>query len=223
MTTTGTYAWSPVADDLLLEAWERLGKSEAELTGAIARSARNSLQYMAVDWTNRGLNLWQVDKQSFSTVVGTANYTLATATVEPLDLYVTVGGVDRICKPIGRETYAGFPLKTTQAPPTQYWTDRVTGAPVLYLYPTPDQVYTVTYWRMRMPMDVGPLGYNLDAPTLWADAISAELAARLAEKYAPDRQAEKRSTADKAFGIAAGENRNRVPMTIAVATGWGRR
>ena len=180
MTSSGTYTWLPTIDDLLLEAWERLGKSEAELTGAIARSARQSLQYMQVDWTNRGLNLWQVDQQTLSLTQGTVSYTLAAATVEPLDVTIPVGGADRLLKPIGRDTYAAIPIKTTQAPPTQYWANRQSGSVTLYVYPAPDTAYTLTYWRMREPQDVAAFGNTPDAPKLWSEAIAAGLAARLA-------------------------------------------
>ncbi len=57
MATSGTYAFNPAVDDLLLEAWERCGKSPNILTGDVAVSARRSLQLMAIEWTNRGVPL----------------------------------------------------------------------------------------------------------------------------------------------------------------------
>ena len=222
MASSGTYTWLPTVDDLLLEAWERLGKSEAELTGAVARSGRQSLQFMQVEWTNRGLNLWQVDQQTLSLVAGTNSYSLASATVEPLEVTVTLSGVERLLSPIGRDTYASIPVKTTEAPPTQYWSNRQASGVTLYVYPTPDQAYTATYWRMREAQDIGALANTADAPKLWTDAIAAGLAARLAEKYAPERQDEKAAKAMAAFSSAAGENRNRVPLRIRIG-GWGRR
>lgn len=219
MTSSGTWTWNPTFDDLLLEAWERLSKSEAELTGAVARSARQSLQMLMMEWTNRGLNLWQVDQQTLSTVIGTASYTLPTATVEPLDVTLTISGVERLLSPIGRGTYAAIPVKTTRAPPSQYWSNRQAGSVTLNLYPTPDKVYTLTYWRMREAQDVGSMANTLDAPRLWSDALAAGLAMRLAEKYSPERMAEKTALAERAFKEAAGENRNRVPLKISLRMG----
>jgi hypothetical protein len=219
MATSGTWTWAPTFDDLLLEAWERLSKSEAELTGAVARSARQSLQLLMLEWTNRGLNLWQVDQQTLSTVIGTVAYTLPAATVEPLDVTVTVGGVERLLSPIGRGAYAAIPIKTTKAPPTQYWANRQASGVTLYLYPAPDAVYAVTYWRMREAQDIGAMANTIDAPKLWADALAAGLAARMAEKFAPERMGEKETMAERAFKQAAGENRNRVPLTIRLRMG----
>lgn len=216
MTASGTYAFAPQTDDLLLEAWERLGKSPAALTGDVARAARRSLQYLTIDWTNRGVNLWQVDQQSFSTVIGTNAYTLAAATVEPLDVTVTVSGVERTMAAIGRDDWAAIPVKTTQTIPTQYWTERVTGTPIMHIYPAPDAVYTIQYYRLREPQDIGALANTPDAPMLWTDALASGLAARLAVKYAPDRVAGLKAEAMESYANANGDNRNRVPLRIGV-------
>lgn len=216
MATSGTFTFAPTADGLLTEAWERLGRSASELNGDVARSARASLQYMADDWTNRGHNLWQMEKVTLTLAAGTASYTLDASTIEPLDVFVTVAGVDRPLAPIGRSTYAAIPVKTLQSVPTQFWCNRANPQPVLFLYPVPNQAYTLTYWRLRLAQDVTTLGQNLDAPRLWSDALAAGLAARLAEKYAPEREDKMAAKAEAALLRATTENRQRGPLRLDV-------
>lgn len=217
MTTSGTYTWNPAIDDLLTEAWERLGLTTAALTGAVARSARRSLQLMLVDWTNRAVPLWQVEDVTLPLMAGTAAYTLDASTVEALEVTINVAGIDRVLAPISRDVWAAIPNKATQSLPTQYWCERALPAPVLHVWPVPDSAYTLTYWRLRLPQDVGALGNTPDAPVLWGDALAAGLAARLAVKFAPARAADLAAMAETAFTRASGEDRNRVPLTINIS------
>lgn len=216
MATSGTYAFNPTADDLLTEAWERLGKSPAELTGDVARAARRCLQFLQVEWTNAGLNLWQVERATLALIVGTSDYTLDPSTVDLLDATVTIGTTERLMVPIGRSDYAAIPVKSLQAAPTQYWVERLSVAPVLHVYPTPDSAYTLTYYRLRQPQDISGLGQNLDAPVLWTDALAGGLAARLAVKYAPDRLQLLGPLYADALAKASGENRSRAPLKISI-------
>jgi hypothetical protein len=219
LATSGSYLFNPTADDLLTEAWERLGKLPAEITGDVARAARRSLQYMQVAWANAGLNLWQVAQSTLRTTKGTAAYTLSATTVDLLDVYVTVNGVDRLLAPISRSDYAAIPAKAQAGSPTQYWVNRQNGGPVLTFYPTPDAAYTVSYYRIRQPQDVAGLGQTLDAPLQWADALAAGLAARLAVKFAPDRVQALEAAAQAAGLAAAAQDRNRLPLKLTIRRG----
>ena len=214
MATSGTYNFLPVGDDLLTEAWERCGKSPDMLNGAMARSAIRSLQLLQISWTNRGLNLWQTDLQSVTVLAGANSFSCPNATVDVLDLWVVVSGYDRQMAPIGRSEWSGLPNKLTQSSPNVYWVERVNPTPVVHFYPAADQTYTIKYYRMRMPQDMTSLGQNPDAPALWSEALAAELAARLAIKFASDRAQMLRGEADRAFQEAAQENRERVPLIL---------
>lgn len=216
MTTSGSYAFSPTADEVLTEAWERLGKNSAEMTGDVARAARRSLMDLLIGWTNRGLNLWQIESLTLTTVAGQASYTLPAATVEPLDMNVTISGSERVLAPIGRSDYAALPVKSTKGAPSMAWHQRTRDAVVTWLYPTPDAAYTVTYNRMRQPQDVLALSGTLDVPPLWLPAVYAGLAAKLAEKYAPQLSAALDAKAKAEVQAAAGENRQRVPLKLGI-------
>lgn len=214
MATSGTYAFDPTADDLLVEAWERCGLAGQVLNGDVARSARRSLQLMLVHWQNQGLNLWQVEPVAFSLVAAQGTLATAAATSSVLEVTIRSGTSDILLAPISRDQWVATPNRQQRARPTAYWVERVNPVPRLNFYPLPDIPVVGTYWRVRLPQDVGGLGNSVDAPILWSEALASGLAARLAVKFAPDRAALLAGEASAAFGAAAGENRERVPLTI---------
>lgn len=214
MTTSGTYATTFPIDDVLTEAWERLGKSPAIITAELAESARRSLQLMLIGWTNIKAPLWQIVPVSLSLTAGTASVTLAGQYVDVMDIYVTSGSVDYILGRVGRSDYVSYGTKTISGRPTQVWVDRQRDAPVLTFYPVPDKAYTATAYCLRQPQDVSALTQTADAPLLWAEALCSGLAAKLAEKFAPERLTEKVALAQDALAKAQGESRERVNMRI---------
>lgn len=214
MATSGTYAFNPTADDLLVEAWERCGFTSQVLNGEIARSARRSLQMMLDSWTNRGLNLWQVEAVPFSLVADQETFATAAATADVLEVTLRVAGSEVPLSPVGRDEWSALPRGSVRARPSVYWSERINPVPVLHFFPKPDGAYDGEYWRMRYAQDVGGLGNTIDAPRIWSEALAAGLAARLAVKFAPERLAMLKAEAAEAFGEASRENRERVPLTI---------
>ena len=219
MTTSGTYAFALQADDLLTEAWERCGLNAEVLTSVHARSAMRSLSLALLAWTNAGMNLWQVDRQTISQGAGVASFTTAVATTDLLEVFASVNGQDLQLGALGRQEWMAISTKAATGRPTSYWVERITPVPIVHLWPVPDVSYSMTYSRIRQPQDLSLLFQTADAPTLWLDALAAELAARLAVKWAPDRVQGLRPEADRSFVLAAGENRERVPFKLTPVLG----
>lgn len=219
MATSGTYTQTWPVDDLMAEAWERCGKNPRVVDGDLAASARRSLALMLIEWTNSSAPLWQIPKISTTLTAGISTLTLPAYVVDVLDAYTTISGIDLIMARIGRSDYAAIPNKSVQARPTQIWVDRQRDACVVNVYPTPNQSYTFSYYALRQPQDVSGLAQTLDAPLLWSEAMASGLAARLAQKFAPDRLAMLAPMAGSSFQNALGESRERVPFTITPM--WG--
>lgn len=215
MATSGTTTFLPVFDDLLLEAWERLGLSPTILTGDVARSARRSFGLMLLDWTNEDLELWQVDRMAMPALPGRAVYLGPTGTVDLLDVWITADGSDLLLTSMGRDEWAGIPDKAASGRPTQFWSERRRDSVVLHLWPVPDRAYPMVVNRIRLPQDVGGLSQSPDVPILWSEACAAGLAQRLALKYAPARYEVLKAEAAGAFARASGEDRERVSLRIA--------
>lgn len=218
MTASGTYTFNPENVDLITDAWERCGKDRSAMTGDLARSARMSLDLMFASWSNRHINLWAVEPVTLPLLANTPSYTLPDGTIDIMDAYITPTATGRD-RTIGRmsdfATYNALPNKLQIGQPVQFYVRRGI-APSLYVWmvPSANGLFTLTYWRLRRIQDVGAAADNPDVTYQWLDAIAAGLAARLARKWAPDRVESLKTEADEAFKVAAGENRQRGPMLL---------
>jgi hypothetical protein len=161
---------------------------------------------------------------SVALVAGVSEYTLQERTVNLLQVFsrTTSGGIntDLILQPISRAEYAALPNKAQQgARPTQYYFQR-TITPSIFVWQVPqDATVTLYYYRMKMQEDAGAFTDSLNAPNRWMEANASGLAAKLAVKFAPERQATLQILAQKSYDIAAAEDRERVPLRITI-DGW---
>lgn len=216
MATSGTHSWLPSVDVLLAEAWERCGKAPEIMDSAVVAAGLRSLQFLLMHWQNLGPRLWTIERQTMPCVIGQATYTMPAATVDLLEAGVVINGRDQPLVPIGRDEYAVLGDKALAGPPSQYWVNRALPLPVVTLYPVPDHTYTLWFNRIRQPQDVTALAQEPEIPALWADAVAAELARRLAEKFAPERLDVLTPSAQRAYQAARTESRERTPLTLSV-------
>lgn len=229
MTSSGAFSFAPENQDILMEAWERLQKDPASLTGPIADSAMRSLNLMLAGWATRGINFFALEAVEVALVEGTAGYATSEGTLDVLNMTLELTtlnpGIERAMRPIGRSEWANIADKTLPGAPTQYWVEKILPTPVIHLFPTPDSnPATISYYRIRQFYSATALALETpDAPWLYYDALAAGLAARLAEKYAPELFDQKRGLAGEAYEAAFREDRERVPMTLLPDFGsaWG--
>jgi hypothetical protein len=216
MALSGTFSFLPTVDVLLAEAWERCGKASEVMGVQAAEAGIRSLQFLLLHWQNLGPRLWTIERVTIPLVAGVASYTAPAATIDLLEVGLSVLGEDIRLTGISRDQYADLGDKATEAQPSQYWVNRALPLPVVTLYPTPDTAYTLWANRIRQPMDVDALQQEPEIPVLWADAVAAELARRLAVKFAPERLEVLTADAQRAYIAARRESRERVPLTITV-------
>lgn len=92
--------------------------------------------------------------------------------------------IDRPMFLVGRREYMEMPNKTTEATPTMIYVDIQRDNAVAYVWPTPDDVserIKLTYVRPIQDFDAS--GDNPDLPSEWLDAITMNLAVKLARPY----------------------------------------
>lgn len=213
MATSGTAVWNPEIRDVIEEAYERAG---AEMrTGYELRTAIRTLNFLLADWANRGFNLWTVEQMSLSTVIGQATYTLEADTVDVTDATIRIPGqtptTDIYLERISVSDYAQIVNKDSRGRPIQYYVQRLTEAPEITFWLVPDQIYIVTYWRLRRMQDAGTAVNTLDVPFRFIEAMTAGLAYRVAiKKQKPlDVIASLKTLYDEAWQMAADEDRDR--------------
>lgn len=213
MATSGTYATTFENAEHIDEAFERCGIDPSILVGRHMRSARRSLDMLFSDWSNRGVHLWAVDQQTQTVTDGDPTYSVASGTLAVLDMVVRRDGIDIEVAPMSRDEYTRIPDKDLEGLPSRYWLDRATG--IYTLWQTPENSTDVIYyWRMRYLQDAGTSAQTPDVPRRFYEALTAGLAAKLAEKFAPEREAALLQKAELAFRRANQEDRERGPTTI---------
>ena len=211
MTTSGTYNFNPSLGEITLYAFNLCGLRNTSLLQEHMESARMAANMVAASFSNRGVNLWQVDLVTTPLVQGVSTYAVDPSTVMILDGYVTTGSgttaIDRIIMPVSRTEYASYPNKTQQGWPTTFWFDRLL-APTVTLWPVPDgNEVSFSYYRLRQIQDANfTSGQTVDVPYLWMEAFAYALAFRLALIWSPDNVPMLKPIADEAYNIAAEQN-----------------
>lgn len=198
------------------EAWERAGREMR--SGYELRTARRSMNLMTIEWQNRGINLWTIDSGSISLVAGTGAYPLPADTVDLIEQVVrtNVGSMnnqhDLTLTRISVSDFATIPNKLIQGRPIQFWIERLRDAPVVNIWPVPnDNSYTLSYWRMRRIQDAGAGIENADMNFRFLPALVAGLAYHIATKV-PELSARLpilKSMYEEQFALAAAEDRDK--------------
>jgi len=189
MAVTGTSTFNLDIGEICEEAFERAG---LELrTGYDLRTARRSLDLLCIEWQNRGINLWTIEKKELTLVPGQTTYTLDNDVVDLIEhsIRTNSGDSDRQNDiPVTRisvSTYSTIPSKLTQGRPIQVWIDRQREAPQVNFWPVPDsaETYTFCYYYLRRVYDVGDTAsFNADVPFRFLPALVAGLAFQVAMK-----------------------------------------
>lgn len=221
MSTSGTNSYFTNLEqaDICQEAFERCGIDFSKVSGNQLDSARRSLQMGISSLGNKGPNLWKTTLQTSALTAGQSSVTLTSQCIEMLQVYVTDASVspsiDYVLSAISRADYAALPYKTQSGSrPTQYYFQR-TITPQVFLWPVQDNAnITLKWYQWSLQEDVGSFTNQYDAPNRWIDFICADLSARLAMKFAPDRYSTLSESAQAAFNAAAAEDVESVPLRI---------
>ena len=226
MGTSGTSTWNLDIDEIVEEASERAGLGRT-FSGNDYRTARRSLNLLAQEFSNRGINLWTVEDATISVTDGTASYLLASDTVSVLDFAIRTGSgasqVDTALSRMNMGEYASITSKNTEGKPLRIYIERLRAAPQITLWPIPDKTYTLVYYRCKRIEDTKNGGeYQYDAPTRFLPAIVAGLSYHLALKN-PDlfqRVPVLKQMYEEEWQLAATEDRDRTSFTVTPSTSY---
>jgi hypothetical protein len=227
LASSGTYNFSISNGEVVLAAFERIKIFPPMLLQHHMATARRELNLLLAEAANRQVNLWKVDLVTTPLVSGTDTYAVDPRTVMILDAWVTTPqSNDLFITPMSRTEYASINNKSTPGRPTTYWFDRLIS-PTITLWPVPNQAgFTLSYYRCVQMQDANlPGGETPDLPYLWLDWFIAGMSHRLARPYAtPEVEKMRKADAVEAWTIAATQNTENVPMTLApTISGYYRR
>ena len=203
-TSSGTNTFDPAIDDIIEEAFERTN-IRGTRTGYQLRSARRSLNIMFKEWENRGVHLWKVKYAQIPLILGQAEYSYATDSINfPNDLSqileatyrnnsTTTNPQDTSLTQISRSQY-----KLTQGTPSQYYIDRKIN-PSIFLYATPSSSVSSTttpanfqfcFYYMAKIENPGSYTNSSDVVDRFYPCMMSGLAYYLSMKYSPIRTPE---------------------------------
>ena len=220
MATSGTKTWTLYVDEVIDEAISRIGSDPT--TGKEASSARRTLNIMMRDWGNRGVQLWTIDETTQTVTEGTANYTLDTYIVDITEAVLsrTENSVrtDFQMAKINREDYLNIPVKSTKGRPSQFWLDMQRAAPVVYLYPTPENSTDVFRYKRRNRIeDITASTESIDIPDRFLPCAVSGLSFYMAQKRPQidiNRRQELKLQYEEEFKRALDDGREKVDLRI---------
>jgi len=136
MAVSGTYDFNLDIDEVIQEATEMIGGEDT--LGHESASARRSINLMLKDWQNRGVLLWTTSVSSVTVAASTTTYSLASSTIDALEVVLNRDSTDIQLERITPEEYLLIPNKTQTGRPNQYSIRRERDNPVLSVWPLPD-------------------------------------------------------------------------------------
>jgi len=203
MATSGTTTFesSFYIDDIITEAYERLGRFD--YSGNDIKAARRSLNIMFQEWANRGLNYWEVANNSITLVNNQSVYTMFRSTADGTSSATAVYGVDDVLEAsyrnssnidfpltkINRSAYQSFSNKTDTGKPTQYFVQRFIDKVTITLYLTPGSNEAgdkINYYYVKRIQDAGNYTNEADVPYRFVPCMVSGLAYYLSQKFKPE-------------------------------------
>lgn len=229
MSLSGTYNFGsagsfPNTGELGLYAFGRCGIRQSALLQEHMWSLRMAANLVCATFSNKQVNLWQVELVSQPLTQGVATYNVNPEVVLILDAYRTQGTgegtIDQILIPVSRTEYASYTNKQDQGVPSVFWFNRLLQ-PNLNLYLTPDGTWPMlNYYAVNQLMDANLTnGGSVDIPAVWTKAYVDELAAELALTWAPDRYQMLADVAAKSYLAAADTNIEDAPNYVSPMLG----
>ena len=226
MATTGVADFNMEFTEIAEEAWERAGREMR--SGYDLRTARRSMNLLTIEWQNRGINMWTIEEGFIDLIQGQSAYPLPAATIDLLEQVIRTNQgnantqSDLTISRISMPTYASIPNKLTQGRPIQINVERLRDAPVVNIWPVPDQgtavapFYVLRYWRMRRIENAGAGAETPYVTFRFLPCLVAGLAYYIASKdpdlvtRIPMLQAEY----ERQFELAAGEDREKATIRL---------
>ena len=217
MAVSGTYNFNLDIDEVIQEAMEMIGGES--ILGHEPASARRSINLMLKDWQNRGVLLWSTSVSSVTVAASTTTYSLASSTVDALEVVLNRDDTDIQLERISPEEYLLIPNKTQTGRPNQYSIRRKRDGVVLSLWPLPDNSTDILKMEVISELqDVNKSAIqNADVPKRFLPCLTCGLAYYMAMKrplVSENRIAMLKTNYEELLMRAMQEDRERASMYV---------
>jgi hypothetical protein len=217
MAVSGTYDFNLDIDEVIQEATEMIGGEDT--LGHEPASARRSINLMLKDWQNRGVLLWSTSVSSVTVAASVTAYSLASSTVDALEVVLNRDDTDIQLERITPEEYLLIPNKTQTGRPTQYSIRRGRDNPTLSVWPIPENSTDVLKMEIVSELqDVNKSAIqNADLPKRFLPCLTCGLAYYMAMKrplVSENRIMMLKSNYEELLARAMEEDRERASMYL---------
>lgn len=181
------------------DAYERIGKNPILLDAQTLISAQRSIRLLLDEWNNDGVMMWRIltDQQLSISAIGLETFTLPSNVMDILDMAVFRSEAKIPMIEVSRTDWFALPDRTNSSGmPTRWWPERNQEPILVHTYPKTENTSDILiYDCMTYFAESTSLSSFADVRRNWNEAFVAGLAAKFAEKWAPDRLVEKRQLA----------------------------
>lgn len=211
--------------DAIDEAFERIGRAPSGITAEHIVSAQRSIRLLLSDWNTDSVDFWKVASGQIHTVaLNESAFTPVAGTVDIIRVACRRSQYDTPMLVIAAEDWFAIPDKLlTAGMPTRVWCERLASSVSAHYWPMAENATDVLVYDALLQFnDSSILAGSPDVPEMWLNAFTDGLTAKLAEKWAPDRMAEKiqiyggPEVRTGSYGRARHGNRERAPTIMTV-------
>lgn len=184
MATSGSVDFSLTATQLLTEAYRMIGVVALgdSMSTNQGTQGMTVLNLMLKSWATNP-RLWLKTEGSVVLTATTQSYTVATAR-RILSMRRRTSSLDTPMTELAREEYFDLSNKASEGMPVNWYFDPQRAARTLYIWPVASTAIaastTLRYTYQRVIEDIDALSNDFDLPQEWLEAITYNVAVRLA-------------------------------------------
>lgn len=211
--------FTPKFADILSEAFTRgTDFKPLDINQEHIEEALRSANLLLIEFSNRGVKQYQLIQQTHTTIANEQSFLLAAGVLDVWAAVLTRSGQDTPMWPMGRVDYFDIPNKANPGRPFNYFVNKGesgTTARSMFLWPAAqNNTDIVKYWAWMRNEDQLTMGQDAPMAYEWYDAYAANLAMRLARKYAKEKVADLKIEFEEAFKYAQAGGRERAPTRL---------
>jgi len=180
------------------------------MTSAEGADGLEALNMLLDSWSTSSLLIPCVTQTQYPTTGQII--ALPTRPMRVVDSIASLNGIDYPVAVISLEAYQAIPLKTLSARPNSMWWDQQYPSSNLYLYPVPDQIYTLKLATWERLSSIASLNTVVNLPGEYARTIKYNLAIELAPEWGVQTTPEVKAVAADSLKAIKGYNGKAVPL-----------